>query len=259
MSRYYNTGRHNRKSLKEKIGFYTAFSICLIAVCMAVYSTYNTVSRKSTINTAGTTPTESQLVNQPVTGVTVPEPTLEIPEPEEIAEAEVTEPTLPTVVADTEAPTQASTNAGVMDEAMQTLLAVDLSLTSPTKSGKVAREYSKDSVYFRTINVWKPHTGVDFEADLGDDVLAMVNGEVTKVYDDKMYGKTVEISSGNAVCIYSGLADIKVNKGDGVARGDKIAICSVVPCEADEKNHIHVTMKIDGKYADPLNFMGNDE
>ena len=51
MSRYYRSGRHSRKSLRERIGFYTAFSICLIAVAMAVYSTYNTVSRKSAVKT----------------------------------------------------------------------------------------------------------------------------------------------------------------------------------------------------------------
>ena len=36
-----------KKSRYEKAGFYTALSICLIAVTMAVYSTYNTISRKN--------------------------------------------------------------------------------------------------------------------------------------------------------------------------------------------------------------------
>ena len=40
MSKYYSK---NQKTRREKIGFYTAFAICLIAVCMAVYSTYTTV------------------------------------------------------------------------------------------------------------------------------------------------------------------------------------------------------------------------
>ena len=43
MSDYYNN-RKKKRSRREKIGFYTACSICLIAVCMAVYSTYNTLS-----------------------------------------------------------------------------------------------------------------------------------------------------------------------------------------------------------------------
>ena len=40
MSDYYNRHRGRKKrSRREKIGFYTAFSICLIAVSMAIYST----------------------------------------------------------------------------------------------------------------------------------------------------------------------------------------------------------------------------
>lgn len=251
MSRYYTTGRRGKRSLKEKIGFYTAFSICLIAVCMAVYSTYNTVS-KQTIETAVTqAATDSQMVAQPVTGITVPEPRIDTPAVKQEEETVVTEPAL------TSKPTEPSVG-GEMGDAMQTLLSVDLSLSPPTKSGKVLREYSKESVYFKTINVWKPHMGVDYECELGDEVRAMVNGEVTRVRDDKMYGKTVEISSGSAVVSYSGLGDVKVKKGDSVDRGEVIASSGAVPCEADEKNHIHVSLRVDGKNADPLNFTGNE-
>ena len=41
MSRYYS---NTQKSRRERIGFYTALAICLVAVCMAVYSTYSTVT-----------------------------------------------------------------------------------------------------------------------------------------------------------------------------------------------------------------------
>lgn len=250
MSRYY-TGRHSKRSLKEKIGFYTAFSICLIAVCMAVYSTYNTVSHKTVAPAVTQAATDSQMVAQPVTGVTVPEPRIDTPAVRQEETDSADEPAV------TAAPTSPSAG-GEMGEAMQTLLAVDLSLSAPTKSGKVLRPYSKESVYNKTINVWKPHMGTDFECELGDEVKAMVNGEVTRVRDDKMYGKTVEISSGTAVLSYSGLGDVKVKMGDSVERGDVIALSAAVPCEAGDKNHIHVSLRVDGKNADPLNFMGNE-
>ncbi len=251
MSRYYNnSGRRGKKSLSEKIGFYTAFSICLIAVAMAVYSTYNTVSRKSAVKTVTQSATDSQMAAAPVTGVTVPEPKIDEPKSDEAAATTQTAPDF--------GATQPSTRHESMNEAMQTLLSVDLNLSSPTKTGKVTREYSKDSVYFKTINVWKPHTGVDFACELGEDVKAMVNGEVTKVSNDRMFGKTVEISSGAAVLSYSGLSDVKVKKGDSVERGKVIALAGAVPCEAGEGNHIHLSLKIDGKTADPLNFMSNE-
>ena len=77
MSKYYGNHSKSGRSLREKIGFYTAFSICLIAVCMAVYSTYRTVTGKSGSGSAKTV-----TVNQPVTGVhaTPPAPTLGLAE-----------------------------------------------------------------------------------------------------------------------------------------------------------------------------------
>jgi len=126
-------------------------------------------------------------------------------------------------------------------------------------TNKVIRPYTKDSVYFKTLNVWKPHLGVDFEGELGEDVCAMIGGAVTKVYDDKMYGNTVEISVNNSTCIYSGLEGVKIQEGDIVKTGDKIGVVGSVPFEASDESHIHVAVKVDGNYADPLSFIDNNE
>lgn len=254
MSNYYESHSRRRRSRREKIGFYTAFSICLIAICMAVYSTYNTVVNPSSAKLTQT-PTQAKQVNEAVTGVvgTLPVPTLGIPEVTEQEDIVV-----PTAVADlTTEPEEDESKYS--EDALQTMLAADLSLRFPVDGGNVLREYSKDSVYFKTLNVWKPHTGTDFKGELGDDVYAMTGGEVTKVTDDKMYGKTVEISVNNAICIYSGLGSITVEKGEKVEAGDKIGTVGSVPFEASDENHIHVAVKVNGNYADPLNFIGNEE
>lgn len=249
MSDYYNrNSRRKKRSRREKIGFYTAFSICLIAVCMAVYSTYNTLSVPTTDD--NTTVTRTQQVNQVVTGVAetqnVPETLVVIPQITAVSET-VTQPI------STE-PDEASRG-----EALETMLSTDLSLTYPLKSANIIREYSTDSVYFKTINVWKPHLGVDFAGELGDDVTAMSGGSVTKVSEDKMYGKTVEIAVNDAVCIYSGLGKVDVSEGDSVETGDKIGVVGAVPFEAGDANHIHIAVKVNGDYADPLSFIGNNQ
>ncbi len=253
MSKYYEQKNRSKRGRRSKIGFYAAFAICLVAVCMAVYSTYNTVVNPTA--KLGTTPTDAQQVNEAVTGVTVtvPSPTILFEEPTE----ELPELTLPTAVSDEATkPTEDTTYS---DDALQTMLSADLSLSYPVAGGRVVRPYSKDSVYFKTLNVWKPHTGADFAADLGDDVLAMCGGEVTKITEDRLFGKTVEISVNNAVCIYSGLGDVKVKDGDRVEKGDVIATVGSVPFEADSENHIHVAVKVNGSFADPLSFIGNEE
>ena len=257
MSKYYHQQSRKKRSRREKLGFYTAFAICLIAICMAVYSTYNTVLNPTGAKLSAS-PTQSVEVNQPVTGVrtTFPVPTLgEIfRETESPAEAETETPS-----AVSEVTTQSATvDTTYSDEALQTMLSADLSLINPVRNAEVIREFSKDSVYYKTLNVWKPHTGTDFRAKLGDDVIAMAGGEVTGITEDKMFGKTLEISSNNAVCIYSGVADVRVKQGDRVEQGDVIGAVGSVPVEASDDAHLHVAVKVNGNYADPLNFIGNN-
>ncbi len=251
MSDYYNrNNRRKRKSRREKIGFYTAFSICLIAVCMAVYSTYNTLSVPEETNHISATSPQAKEVNENVTGVreTPPAPRLDV--------------TVPTIAATTAVETTVSSTEPSADNsktALETMLSTDLSLKYPLKTENVIREFSKDSVYFKTLNVWKPHMGVDFAGELGEDVFAMSDGTVTKVYEDRMFGQTVEISVNNAVCIYSGLGSVDVKNGDNVSTGDKIGVVGSVPFEASDKTHIHIAVKVDGQYADPLSFIKNNE
>ena len=250
MSNYYNrNNRRKRKNRREKIGFYTALSICLVAVCMAVYSTYTTLSEPPEHQQLSEK--KVQQVNQNVTGVVVTSPTLNvnvtIPVPTSVAEIE------------TQPVRSVTTEPSETVDALQTMLSTDISLTYPLNKNNVIRPYTKDSVYFKTLNVWKPHLGVDFAGNLGDDVCAMTGGTVTKVYEDKMYGKTVEISIDNSVCIYSGLGAVSVNEGDSVETGEKIGVIGTVPFEVSDEAHIHVAVKVDGNYADPLSFIENDE
>lgn len=246
----YNNRKYRRKhrSRNEKIGFYTALSICLIAICMAVYSTYNTLSSSDT-SIITQEATQAKPVNEVVTGVqeTIAVPTVNIEIPTALPDEQEVEVTVEPTTADSSM------------TALQTMLSTDLSLTYPLNSVNVIREYNEKSVYFKTLNVWKPHKAVDFAGELGDDVCSMSDGAVTKVYENEMFGKTVEISINDAVCIYSGLGSVNVKEGDSVDAGAKIGAIGTVPFEASDENHIHVQVKVNGNYVDPLSFIGNNE
>ena len=41
--------------------------------------------------------------------------------------------------------------------------------------------------------------------------------------------------------------------------GKQVGTIGAVPFEAGDENHIHIEVKIDGKYADPLSFINNNE
>ena len=67
--------KSNKKSRKEKIGFLTAFSICIVAVGLALWSTYSSIGGFENSNVTEPTyvavypPTEA--VDADVTGITV--------------------------------------------------------------------------------------------------------------------------------------------------------------------------------------------
>ena len=209
-----------KKSRYEKAGFYTALSICLIAVTMAVYSTYNTISgAKEPTEQPTTTAVE---VNNQVTGIT------EIAEETTFPKVanEITVPTISVTIPPYTEPTEQDTTRN----ALQTMLSTDLTLSYPLNQKNIIREYSEKTVYYKSLNVWKSHLGVDFAGEIGDEVTAMTGGAV-----------------------------ITVKEGDSVENGQKIGVIGAVPCEVHDKNHIHVAVKIDRQFADPLSFISNGE
>lgn len=239
------------RSKREKAGFYAALSVCIIAVGMAAYSTYTSLSGYFDDDS------ESSLaVERVVTGVTESETETEsIEETETEAEPTTaeTEPTKQETETDETAPKETKT-------ALETMLSVNTSLSFPLDNAKVIQEYSEDSVYNKTLNQWDAHPGVDFQCAKGDNVYSMGDGKVTRVYDDDMLGKTVVVKSSTYTSYYSGLGDnVKAQKGSAVKTGDVLGTADTVPSEALEGNHIHIAVKVDGQYVDPLSLLNNDE
>ena len=233
--------KYGHRSKKERIGFYTALSICLAAVGMAAYSTYKTYS-----------------------GSDVTEPTVAVVKQVTVTEAttKATEkPTeAPTTAKPTEAPTEPEeTTPKETKTALQTMLTVNTSLSYPLDTAKVIQGYSEETVYNKTLNEWAAHPAVDFACEKGDSVYSVGEGEVVKDYKDDILGNTVTIKSETYTVSYSGLDVTKVKRGDTVKTGDVLGTAGTVPGEAMEENHIHVEIKVDGQYLDPLSLINNNE
>lgn len=237
-----------RRSKKERIGFYTALSICIVAVGMAAYSTYTSLS-----GVFGDNESESSLaVNNIVTGVMETEketaPVTETKEKPTETEVKSTETEFIETV-----PPQTKT-------ALQTMTAVKTSLSYPLDKRKVIKEYSEESVYNKTLNQWQAHTGVDFACDKGDNVYSMGDGEVKRIYNDDMLGKTIIVESSDYTAYYSGFSgNVKVEKGSVVKEGDVLGTAGTVPCEDLEESHIHIAVKVNGQFTDVLSLINNDE
>ena len=247
----------NKKSRKEKIGFFTAFSVCLVAIGLALWSTYSSIGGFENSNV--TEPTyvayylPTQQVNNSVTGVIVTEEVTEETEKTEVTEeAKETEAS---VVETSPVPPYTGSN-----ESLQTMLQVSASLDYPLSSKKVLKEYSQDVVYSETMGDYRVHTGVDFKADMGENVRAMCEGVVEEIYKDSMYGNVVKVTNGNFSVYYCGMDEqIYCNVGDNITRESVIGRVGEIPCESKDPAHLHVEIRVGDKTIDPLIIVSSNE
>ena len=126
--------------------------------------------------------------------------------------------------------------------------------------GVVAKEHSLEMpVFSATLNEWRVHTGIDIAAEEGAEVFAGAAGEVTKIYYDNYYGKSVEITHPDGiVSVYSNLdgETINVKEGDTVSAGARIGkIGDSSLTELADEAHLHFAVKVNGVNVNPLDYI----
>ena len=129
----------------------------------------------------------------------------------------------------------------------------------------IIKDYSDgEMVESKTMGDWRVHNGVDFGGSAGNEVVAVSQGKVTKVYDDSFWGTVVEIDHGNGMTVrYCGMKDGScLPEGTEVEKYDKIGSLGHIPVEISEEDHLHLEVIIDGENVDPLkalNKIGGNE
>lgn len=94
----------------------------------------------------------------------------------------------------------------------------------------------------------KQHNGIDFHAR-GDEVYAMMQGDVVKVGQDKQSGIFVILRHGNYTVSYCNLSSVLVKTGSKVKAGGAVAITGNTGKSTGE--HLHLAVKYDGEYINP--------
>lgn len=97
------------------------------------------------------------------------------------------------------------------------------------------------------------HGGLDLHAR-GDEVLAMMEGVVVKVGQDKVSGKYVTLRHGRYTVSYCHLSKILTIKGAVVRPRDVVGVTGSTGRSTGE--HLHITCKFDGKSVDPAVILG---
>lgn len=102
-----------------------------------------------------------------------------------------------------------------------------------------------------------PNSGVDYKSDEIFDVVSILDGTVTKVTENNILGKIVEIThSNNVISVYQSMSEISVNEGDSVLQGQVIGKSGESNISKDIGNHIHFEIIANGKNINPENYYG---
>lgn len=127
-------------------------------------------------------------------------------------------------------------------------------------NSKVQKDFSDgDMVYSETMDDWRTHNGIDISGNVGDNAIAVQDGEVVEVASDELWGDVIVIQHGNGLkAKYCGVK-ATVRNGEKIEQGQVIGTVVSIPVEEKNGIHVHLETEVDGKTVDPikaLNLLG---
>ena len=130
-------------------------------------------------------------------------------------------------------------------------------------SGQTLMDYSMEALsYNETTRDWRVHNGVDLAANEGAEVMAAMDGTVSKVYEDETMGHTVEIRhTGGYTTSYASLMEAPcVSVGDTVSAGQTLGYAgSTALVETAMGSHVHFSVTCRNQPMDPVAFLALGE
>ncbi|MDR0984429.1 MAG: M23 family metallopeptidase [Ruminococcus sp.] len=240
-----------KKPIHSKKGLYTALSISGLMVLSAVVFalTQSNYEDKEIASPPAVTTSPSKDVGKSKDDV--PKQT------EATTERKISTyvPTVPaTKIAET-APATAPVNAVPTP-------AAPINLIMPL-AGDVVGEFSNgELVKSSTTGAWQTHNGVDISAQPGDPVKAISGGTVIEVTNDALWGVVVSIDhDGGIISRYCGLnKDLSVAVGEKVKQGAELGtVGTTADIEVNEPSHLHLEVKENGRFIDPVGFINKSE
>lgn len=132
-----------------------------------------------------------------------------------------------------------------------------LALGAPLSNfnGQVLRSYGYG--FDESFGDYRFHRGLDWQAEEGSAVLAVLSGQIAEITRDDIYGAGVVLNHGEKLqIVYYGLepnADLQA--GDEVAAGDKLGVICAPPLFEDAyPAHLHLEIWLDDEAVDPADY-----
>ena len=117
--------------------------------------------------------------------------------------------------------------------------------------GKITSKFgTREATEIVTAN----HYGIDIGGNIGDTIIAAMDGIVTLVSSEGDYGKHIQIQNGEVTTLYAHCSVLCVEEGNQVSKGEKIA--EVGATGRVTGPHLHFEIKRDGRVLDPQAILG---
>ncbi len=276
-------GKRYQSEKARRNGFYLALAVCLVAVGIAAWSTYDAV--QDYLAPVSGSPEVSGTVSQrmetsskehetlPVTPKDDREDPENLPRESSAASQQSAQQTAGNVQQDQSASQQEESSQSPAEESQATetqgqpveeqpgvLYELSSQMMCPVSSEEILKAYSSGApVYSETMKDWRIHTGTDWKAESGEAVMACANGMVKSVYSDSMLGNVVWAEHGDYDFYYCGLGEnFLVKEGDVITKGQQLGTITAVPMESAEEPHLHVEVKRSGVTMDPAAVIQED-
>ena len=241
-----NRKKISLEHIKKNKNFYIAMTLCIGAVTAAGWSTYQSV--KNFLSPVGVTSKGRVNENR---------------KSERLHPEEDKDYILDTNNEESGEKFGRGGNTGTAKEETQLVSAeVETKLRIYPTTKNIIKEYSGENpVYSKTFSDWRTHEGTDFKAEEGSLVKAITDGKVKSVNNDSNYGTVVEIEHvGGFTAYYCGLGETAmVREGQEVRTGDDIGCIKNVPSEILDEPHLHLMVRKDEKFIDPMLILDNKE
>ncbi len=130
-----------------------------------------------------------------------------------------------------------------------------IEFSSPLTVTNVIKDYSNSALqYSSTLRLWQTHKAIDFAAEEGTEVMAVLDGTITEVTYNYLMGNIVKLDVGNGmIVVYASLSnDIPVKEGDTVTKGTVIGyVSNTAKTEVNDGPHLHLEVLLDDEKVDP--------
>ncbi len=229
-------------------GFYTILTVCCLIIAVSAWVLWSSATASEPAETEASTPIITPAKSIPDLSEDTPVLSEETAAPEEDEQPVPEEQ--PAESEETAAPTPTPT------------VTVSAPIYVRPASGAVITPFSGDELLFQpTFGDWRVHTGTDFAAEPGENVLALTDGTVQEVFEDGLYGTCVTLShDADLTSTYRGLTDVRVVAGQAVTAGETLgAVAETIDAEAALGTHLHVEAARAGTPVDVLELLGESE